>query len=128
MKTFTKIVATMIVAVTATAQASTYEASECNRLDDKQCLESPECVTIRTSDRWLKLGDKDESLCVEKKLDEGSCYWDMMYEIRDPQNCASMQGCVWIADKGWCVPDKLVSTLERVDAKATTTTGLRGSS
>ena len=125
MKTFTKI-----IAIAAVAQASTYEASECNRLDDVQCLESPECVTIRTSHRWLKFGDKDESLCVEKKLDEGSCYWDMMYEIRDPQNCASMQGCVWIADKDWCVPESMVSIVdsERVDAKATLTTGLRGSS
>ena len=125
MKTSTKI-----VAIAAPVAASVYEASECNSLDNAQCLESPECVTIGTGYRWLKLGDKDESLCVEKKLDEGSCYWDMMYEIRDPQNCASMQGCVWIADKGWCVPESMVSTLDsdRVDAQPATTTGLRGSS
>ena len=109
MKTFTNIVATMIIAASAPTAASTYEASDCNRLDDAQCLVSPECVTIRTGYRWLRAGDKDESLCVQAKLAEGSCYWNLMYEIRDPQNCGSVPGCVWIEDKEWCVPESMAA-------------------
>ena len=111
MKTFTNIVATMIVAAAAAAPttASTYEVSDCNKFDDAQCLQSPECVTIRTGYRWLRAGDKDESLCVQAKLAEGGCYWNLMYEIRDPQNCGSVPGCVWIEDKEWCVPESMAA-------------------